>query len=394
MATGKLIGSSTNGTSATAGNYVIYAKFIAEATGKITEIKVYSLAAGNAKIAIYVDNNGEPGNKLTGSDYSQAVTLNQWNTLTINETNIIKDTVYWIGICTDTTGASSYNGLTGIARYKAATFSSWSWPASAGSGFTESPAYMSLAGWGILILNPSSISQPVGYGSPRLNLSIKPSSIVQQIVCGSPKVDIAGIVIIPQGISVVISYGTPTLKYPQTLSPSSIVSLVSYGIPSVGIFGFIKPQSTVQPVAIGTPTILKYVWHVILDGRYATETPGVNRAYIIGRDRYGNPVYGTAVNTEEVDLVGERLDFQPEPAIPTTAQTADVASAILAKMRLMGKSGIILIPPNCGQELFDVVQISDAGANQIAIKFRVVGIRFEYNTEKALYQHRLILGAP
>jgi hypothetical protein len=93
-------------------------------------------------------------------------------------------------------------------------------------------------------------------------------------------------------------------------------------------------------------------------------------------------------------LVGERLDFQQELAIPTTAQAGDVASAILGKMRLTGKRGVILIPPNCGQELFDVVQLSDSMANQSAVKFRVVGLRFEYNPKQARYEHRLILGAP
>jgi hypothetical protein len=62
-------------------------------------------------------------------------------------------------------------------------------------------------------------------------------------------------------------------------------------------------------------------------------------------------------------------------------------------MRLMGRGGI-LIPPNCGQELFDVVQISDSGANQSAVTFRVVGLRFEYNVREARYQHKLFLGAP
>jgi hypothetical protein len=63
-------------------------------------------------------------------------------------------------------------------------------------------------------------------------------------------------------------------------------------------------------------------------------------------------------------------------------------------MRLTTKRGVILIPPNCGQELWDVVQITDAGANQSAIKFRVVGLRLEYHPREARYQHKLILGAP
>jgi hypothetical protein len=134
--------------------------------------------------------------------------------------------------------------------------------------------------------------------------------------------------------------------------------------------------------------------HIILDGQYTTESPDINRAYVIGRDIYGNPVYGTAVDSTELGLVGERLDFQQDPAIPTTAQAGDVASAVLAKMRLTTKRGVILIPPNCGQELWDVVQIFDSMGNQSAVKFRVVGIRTEYNPKQARYQHRLILGAP
>jgi hypothetical protein len=221
---------------------------------------------------------------------------------------------------------------------------------------------------------PSSISQPVAYGTPTVltsALSIQPSSIVQQVVIG-----------------------TPALRYPQSISPSSIIVTIAYGTPSVGIFGIIKPESTVQQIVIGSPTILKYVWHVILDGQYLTETPETNRSFVIGRDQYGNPVYGTAVDSTELALVGERLDFQQELAVPTEALAEDMAEAVLVKMRLTGNRGVIFIPPNCGQELFDVVQISDSGANQSAVKFRVVGLRFEYNPKQARYQHKLILGAP
>ena len=52
------------------------------------------------------------------------------------------------------------------------------------------------------------------------------------------------------------------------------------------------------------------------------------------------------------------------------------------------------MPPNCGQELFDVVELTDTMANQSAVKFRVAGIRFEYSPKQARYQHKLILGAP
>jgi hypothetical protein len=241
---------------------------------------------------------------------------------------------------------------------------------------------------------PSSISQPISYGSPKLILTIKPSSIVQAIAYGTPIVLMGALIIQPSSIVQSILVGTPTMRYPQTISPSSIIVTIAYGTPSVGTYGILRPSSIVQQISIGSPTLYKYVWHVILDGQYNIESPEVNRAYVIGQDAYGNPVYGTATDATEGALVGERLDFQQELAIPLTAQAAEVAAAILSKMRITTKKGLILIPPNCGQELFDVVQISDAGANQAAVSFRVVGIRFEYNPKQARYEHRLILGAP
>jgi len=202
----------------------------------------------------------------------------------------------------------------------------------------------------------------------------------------------------PDSIVQLVAYGTPAVIRSGLIIPTSIVQQIIIGTPTVqgGIPGgfVLQPGSIVQQIIIGSPTILKYIWHVILDGQYAIDTPGVNRAYTIGRDASGNPVYGTAVDSTELALVGERLDFIPDPAIPTTAQAGDVASAVLSKMRLRGKGGVILIPPNCGQELFDVVQVSDSMANQSAVSFRVVGIRFEYNPKLARYAHKLILGAP
>jgi hypothetical protein len=220
---------------------------------------------------------------------------------------------------------------------------------------------------------------------------VSPTGINQETALGTPKL---GFILYPSGISQAIALGAPALITRQFIFPSGIAQAIVFGTPSIAMYGRICPVGIEQVIAIGSPSLLKYVWHIILDGQYITETPGINRAYIIGRDIYGNPVYGTAVDSTELGLVGERLDFQQDPAIPTTAQAGDVASAVLAKMRLTTKRGVILIPPNCGQELFDVVQVTDSLGNQTAIKFRVVGLRFEYSPKQDRYEHRLILGAP
>jgi hypothetical protein len=377
----KLVGADDATGSQQSVGYFTLCKFTAEATGYMTQFRVKSSVAGNVKVALYADNGGEPGALITAMNTGQAVDGLGWNTLSFTSTLITIGTVYWLAFIFDIQGAVDYRTLAGATRrYKAGTYAGWTFPDPAGSGFSSTTGYADLeAGWGESgqTISPPGLSQPIAYGTPTVGIS--------------------GIVISPQGIAVIISYGTPSLRYPQTISPAGLSVPIAYGTPSVtraGEEGVIYVPGHQQVIAYGTPTILKYVWHLILDGQYNTESPKINRAYVIGRDIYGNPVWGEAHDTDESGLLGERLDFQPDPAIPTTAQAADVAAAVLSKMRLTKARGVILIPPNCGQELFDVVQITDAGANQSAVKFRVVGLRFEYSPRQARYEHRLILGAP
>ncbi len=419
MPAGRIIGPAdqTNAAGGSAANFFQGCRYQALATGQITEFKVKVKTGGNIKIAIYADSAGEPGARLWHNSTGQACTTG-WNTFTVSPAlSITKDVFYWLMFNNDTSDfVANFSATSGTLRYKTATYSTFTFPDPAGTGFSSEAVTRFLAGWGILILSPDGIAQDIVYGTPKLNFTLYPSGIEQALAYGTPTVQIAGTFIYPSGIEQVVAqgnptliqqqflspsgieqqlaYGTPALIYPQTLSPSGIEQLIVIGTPSVGIGGLIGPVGIEQVIAIGSPQVLKYVWHVILDGQYATETPDINRAYIIGRDIHGNPVYGTAIDSTELGLVGERLDFKLDLSIPTDTMAGEVASAVLQKMRLTKARGFILIPPNCGQELWDVVQVTDAGANQAEIKFRVVGIRFEYNPKQARYEHKLILGAP
>jgi hypothetical protein len=382
MATGKLIGSDDTAVDiSAAANYIVMWKFTALVTGLCSEIKVKCGGSGNVKAGIYADSGGSPASLLAVNNSGQAC-LAGWNTITLSSPCLLTEGVdYHLAGISDAQIIGCDNvGSGAYYKYKASPYAS-GLPNPAGSGYSDSSVYRGIiAGWGVLVVSPSSTVQPISYGTPTVEvgaggLTIIPTSIVQAIACG-----------------------TPSLIYPQTIAPSSLVQAIVIGIPAVigGETGELRifPTSIVQQISIGSPTILKYVWHVILDGQYHIESPEINRAYVIGRDQYGNPVYGTAVDSTELGLVGERLDFQQELAIPTSSQAESMASAILSKMRLTGKKGVILIPPNCGQELFDVVEVTDSKGNQQAVKFRVVGIRFEYNPKQARYQQKLILGAP
>lgn len=174
MATVILVGTNSNGTGSMQSDYVTYSKFTAVATGTVTEFKVYSLANGNCKVAIYDDNAGEPGDKITGNDSSQAVTLNQWNTLVIADTPVVENTVYWLGVINSVEGADSwlYN-VGGVRRYKVATYSTFTWPSSAGTGFSSTADYdEALAGWGTTVITLELRSSTSSRADTALNTSI------------------------------------------------------------------------------------------------------------------------------------------------------------------------------------------------------------------------------
>jgi hypothetical protein len=395
MTTGRLLGTETQGSVNLLANYLSVCQFTAEATGIVSAVRVYSLAAGNVKVAIYADDGADNAGALITANYNgQAVTANQWNTLSIGGTPVVQGTKYWLATIMDTNGAVARSNDSANRDYRAAAYSGFTFPDPAGGGWTAGDTLASTAGWGILVVSPSSISQPLRCGLPKLNLSLKPSGIAQPQAVGSPAMVTSAPITYPPGFAQAVDIGTPSLIYHRVISPQGMAQPASLGAPWIGIFGYVRPVGVEQQISIGSPTLLKYVWHVILDGRYIIESPDKNRIYIIGRDQYGNQVYGTAVDSTELGLVGERLDFRQEPAISTDSQAENMAGAVLSKMRLTGKRGVILIPPNCGQELFDVVQITDAGANREAVRFRVAGIRFEYDPVRTVYQHILILAAP
>ena len=435
MATEKLLGRDDESGSAGAPNYWRMDRYVALKSGTITEIKIRSTASGNVKVAIYADKAGEPGELLGANNDGQAVTSG-WNTLTIEPIPIIKGTHYWLAHCHDATGGIAYNSGGGI-KYKAATYSTFTFPDPAGTGFTSYNAYTIAAAWGddaITLIGPTDETDHIGSGANYWRLSkftsLKAGTITQLWVysAGSGNVKLAiykdnaglpGDLITAMNTGQALTAGWKKLNF----TPTNILKDTPYWLSAIP-----DTDSATTYIAGGT---MKYrgetyssftfpsnaydlgaltnyngyellagwgIWVpgpiVILDGQYITETPEVNRAYVIGRDAEGNPVHGTDLEQSEIDLVGERLDFQQHLSIPTSSLAADVADAMLKKQRLSKHRGFITIPPNCGQELWDVIQVTDTPCAQSASNYRVVAISFDYQPRQRRYQHKLFLAAP
>ncbi len=67
--------------------------------------------------------------------------------------------------------------------------------------------------------------------------------------------------------------------------------------------------------------------------------------------------------------------------------------AYLREAEIESAGGTIRIPVNCGQQLFDVIDITDSRAGLTAEKKRVLGLTLIHNPRRGEYEQRLSLGA-
>lgn len=128
--------------------------------------------------------------------------------------------------------------------------------------------------------------------------------------------------------------------------------------------------------------------HSIVEGRYVTSAPGVNRVQV-----FGSGVMGESYDWGEVPLVYDRLRQVHDLNLDTATKVQNRGDAELRRETLLAMGGELLIPVNCGQELYDVVDITDSRAGLSEAKRRVLGMALQYQTrERPRYEQRLLLG--
>jgi len=150
-----------------------------------------------------------------------------------------------------------------------------------------------------------------------------------------------------------------------------------------GEFGFLK-----EPLALEAVTYSYGVDHALLRGRYLASVAETNRAQV-----FGDGVFAERLDWPGVEAAYDRLAQVHDLNLTTVAQAEDRGDAVLRKAALTAEDGEIAAPVNCGQELYDVVEVTDAGAGLSAAKRRVLGIELRYSTgAKAAYEQRLGLG--
>lgn len=148
----RLLGAGVGYTGAgfSAHNYFYLDKYTCLQSGNITELRFYGKVNGNVKVAIYADNAGEPGTRLAYNNSGQSVLANQWNVLSISQLAVTLNTIYWIAFIVDTDSCIGGESSGAVTRYKSATYSTFSFPNPAGSGFTSNTFKQATNAWEVI----------------------------------------------------------------------------------------------------------------------------------------------------------------------------------------------------------------------------------------------------
>jgi len=133
--------------------------------------------------------------------------------------------------------------------------------------------------------------------------------------------------------------------------------------------------------------------HTILSGEY-TEAVTVSRARAIGRDISDNRILEEALNWNLLQLAIDILEQDYDPNLQTAARAQERADAILREASLRAVCGNLVVPTNVGQELLDVITVTDERCGISEKNYRVHAIQTDYDRRKGIYTQRLALCAP
>jgi hypothetical protein len=78
--------------------------------------------------------------------------------------------------------------------------------------------------------------------------------------------------------------------------------------------------------------------------------------------------------------------------LATVAEAEDRAEAVLRHAAVGASDGAITVHPNCGGELYDVIEVTDAAGGMAAAKRRVVGQALRFSAERGEYAQHIEFG--
>jgi hypothetical protein len=149
----------------------------------------------------------------------------------------------------------------------------------------------------------------------------------------------------------------------------------------------IDPQSTDNPV-------YNYgAGHDILESRYRYGLKTVNHIQVEGWDEgQGKAIISDSFEWNELSFTAEEFRHINDRNLNTITETGQRGTALLRKADMETENGMIVIPVNCGHQLYDVVAVTDSAAGLVAAAKRIIGIKLIFRPGRAEYLQYLSLG--
>jgi len=130
--------------------------------------------------------------------------------------------------------------------------------------------------------------------------------------------------------------------------------------------------------------------HTILRGRYGSQRLQANRVQV-----FGDGPFVEAFQWDDIDDSYDRVRQVHDLNLDTVARAQDRADAEMRHQEIGASDGEIVGPVNCGQELYDVISITDGSAGLTDARRRVLGLSMRYSPggKAPVYEQHLSLRA-
>ncbi len=156
-----------------------------------------------------------------------------------------------------------------------------------------------------------------------------------------------------------------------------------------GNIAYIVHPKTSEPSSYSYGTL-----HQILEGHYRNGSPRFNRVQVEGHNpESGQPILAESFIWTEIEMLYDQLIKVQDRNLDTLARVHERGETLLRKEEILAAKGEITVPVNCGQQLYDVIEVTDVRAGLNAVKQRIMGMTFSYEPRRGCYQQRLTLGA-
>jgi hypothetical protein len=199
----------------------------------------------------------------------------------------------------------------------------------------------------------------------------------------------AGIQLTSSAVSARAQAVTPkTTLHPYTTAREHTLALLAYVADRI-IMRTIAGATITEPLPGAAAAYTFGGAHAIYHAVASVEPPPIAQARA-----FGAAAYGDAIDYDNAQLAGvATYEDQRDQTSATGATAAATATAHLRQRALDAHRGSITAPPNCGQQVLDVVALTDPLVSSATFKARVRAITWKYDRRKSVYQQTLELGA-